>query len=54
MILGKALNTFSRLLGVMLEIFVANKVKKNAGEIKVMGNILMENLLGLDKKVEKT
>ncbi len=51
-ILGKTHNPFSRLLGVILEVFVAKKVEKNAGEIRAIGNLLMENLLGKDKKPE--
>ncbi|HMU09645.1 MAG TPA: hypothetical protein PKC54_06540 [Ferruginibacter sp.] len=43
-IIGKTLNPLSKLLGVMLEVFVANKVTKNAGEIKSLGGILMKKI----------
>lgn len=43
-IIGKTLNPLSKLLGVMLEVFVANKVTKNAGEIKSIGGILMKKI----------
>lgn len=43
-ILGKTLNPLSKLLGVMLEVFVANKVTKNAGEIKSIGSVVMKKL----------
>lgn len=45
-IIGKTLNPVSKLLGVLLEVFVANKVTKNAGEIKSFGSVLMKKIFG--------
>ncbi len=52
-ILGKTLNPLSKLLGVALEMFVANKVSKNAGEIKSIGNNIMKKIFNQEPKMEK-
>jgi hypothetical protein len=44
LIIGKTLNPLSKLLGVALEMFVANKVTKNAGQIRSTGSIIMDKL----------
>ncbi len=44
-IIGKAHNPFTKLLGTIIEMAVANKVSKNAGEIKSIGGILLKKLL---------
>lgn len=43
-IIGKTLNPLSKLLGVALEMFVANKVTRNAGQIRSTGNAIMDKL----------
>lgn len=52
-VLGKTLNPLSKLLGVALEMFVANKVAKNTGEIKSFGNIIIKKLFNRDPELEK-
>lgn len=52
-IIGKTLNPLSKLLGVVLEVFVANKVTKNAGEIKSIGNIIMQKIFSKRSEPEK-
>lgn len=52
-IIGKTLNPLSKLLGVVLEVFVANKVSKNAGEIKSIGNIIMQKIFNKRGEPEK-
>lgn len=44
-ILGKTHNPFTKLLGTIIEMAVANKVSKNAGEIKTIGGILFKKLI---------
>ena len=51
-ILGKTLNPLSKLLGVALEMFVANKVSKNAGEIKSLGNRNKKKIFNREGKPE--
>jgi len=46
LVAGNSFNPFSKLLGVILEVFVAHKVTKNAGEIKEMGNMILEKITG--------
>jgi hypothetical protein len=52
-IIGKTLNPLSKLLGVVLEVFVASKVTKNAGEIKSIGNIIMQKIFNKRGEPEK-
>jgi len=51
LLIGKALNPLSKLLGVVLEVFVANKVTKNAADIKSIGNIILDKLINKKEKV---
>jgi hypothetical protein len=44
LIIGKTFNPLSKLLGVALEMFVANKVTKNADDIKSAGSTLVSKL----------
>jgi len=53
LIIGKTFNPLSKLLGVVLEVFVANKVSKNAGEIKSIGNIIMQKIFNKRGEPEK-
>jgi hypothetical protein len=51
-IIGKTLNPLSKLAGVVLEIFVANKTTKNANDIKSMGSIIMNKLFNRSTVLE--
>jgi hypothetical protein len=51
--IGKTFNPLSKLLGVVLEVFVANKVTKNAGEIKSIGSIIMQKIFKKRGEPEK-
>jgi hypothetical protein len=44
-IVGKTNNPFKKLLGIILEITVANKIANNAGAIKTAGGILLNKLI---------
>lgn len=52
-IIGKTLNPLSKLLGVALEMFVANKVSKNTGEIKSLGNLIIKKIFNREPEIEK-
>ena len=52
-IIGKTLNPLSKLLGVALEMFVANKVSKNTDEIKSLGNLVMKKLFNRKPQLEE-
>lgn len=52
-IIGKTFNPVSKLLGGLLELFVANKVTKNTGEIKSAGSAILKKIFGLHEKAEK-
>lgn len=51
-LIGKTLNPFSKLLGVVLEGFVAGKVSNNAGEIKSIGSSIISRIFNRRKKAE--
>jgi hypothetical protein len=53
LIIGKTLNPLSKLLGVALEMFVANKVSKNTGEIKSLGNSIIKKIFYREPELEK-
>jgi hypothetical protein len=53
LIIGKTLNPLSKLLGVALEMFVANKVTKNADQIRSTGSIIMDKLFKHKDQAEK-
>ena len=42
--IGKSLNPFSKILGTVLEVFVAKKATKNADNIKSVGSMLINKL----------
>ena len=44
-ILGKTNNFFTKLLGTVIEMTVANKVSKNTDEIKAIGGIILKKLI---------
>ncbi len=52
-IIGKTLNPLSKLLGVMLEVFVTNKVSKNAEEIKSVGSMIINKIFHKKEYSEK-
>jgi hypothetical protein len=52
LIIGKTLNPLSKLLGVALEMFVANKVTKNADELKSAGSRLVSKLFKRKTEIE--
>ena len=52
-IIGKTLNPLSKLAGVVLEIFVANKTTKNANDIKSLGSFIMKKIFGQHDEAEK-
>jgi len=52
-IIGKTLNPLSKLFGVILEVFVANKVTKNAEDVKSIGSIIMKKLFTQHTVLEK-
>jgi len=53
LIIGKTFNPLSKLLGIALEMFVTNKVTKNADQIKSTGSLILHKLFGRKEKVEK-
>lgn len=53
LIIGKTLNPLSKLLGVALEMFVANKVTKNAGQIRSTGSLIMDKLFKQKDQAQK-
>ena len=44
LVIGNTINPFKKLLGIILEMAVANKVIKNADDIKSTGNSLLHKL----------
>ena len=52
-IIGKTLNPLSKLLGVMLEVFVTNKVTQNAAEIKSVGSMILNKIFHKNEEPEK-
>jgi len=51
---GKTFNPVSKLLGVILEVFVAHKVGENAGVIRELGNRFVEKITGPANPAQKT
>ncbi|MEP7255475.1 MAG: hypothetical protein ABI666_06840 [Ferruginibacter sp.] len=52
-ILGKTLNPLSKLLGLIVEVVVSNKVAKNADGIKTIGSVIMKKLFNQKDEREK-
>jgi hypothetical protein len=50
LMIGKTINPFKKLLGVLIEMTVANKVVKNADEIKSTGSMLLNTLFHKKEK----
>ncbi len=44
LVIGKTINPLKKILGVIVEMFVANKVSKNADEIKSTGSSIFNTL----------
>ncbi len=53
LIIGKTFNPFSKLLGIALEMFVANKVTKNADQIRSTSSVIMDKLFKHKTQAEK-
>ena len=53
LMLGKTLNPFSKLLGIIVELAVANKVTKNAGGIKAIGGMIIKKLFNKQEESVK-
>ena len=53
LMLGKTLNPFSKLLGVIVELAVANKVTKNADQMRSTGSVIMNKLFKQKDQAEK-
>lgn len=52
-ILGKTLNPLTKLLGIILEMAVANKVKKNADGVRSIGTFIMKKIFTRQPAVEE-
>ncbi len=52
LIIGRTFNPISKLLGVLLEVFVTNKVTKNAEEIKSVGSNIMKKIFNQPGEAE--
>lgn len=53
LMIGKTINPFKKLLGIIIEMTVANKVVKNADNIKSTGTMLLNSLLHKKEKADK-
>ena len=53
MILGRTHNPLTKLLGIVLEMFVTNKVTQNAGQIRSTGSLILNKLFSRKEKVAK-
>lgn len=53
LVVGKTHNPFSKLFAMTMEMFVANKVTKNADIIKSAGGMLLNKLFKKREQVEK-
>jgi len=52
-ILGKTLNPLTKLLGIILEMAVANKVTKNADGVRSIGTFIMKKIFTRQPAVEE-
>ncbi|MBL0183384.1 MAG: hypothetical protein IPP96_14260 [Chitinophagaceae bacterium] len=52
-ILGKTLNPLTKLLGIILEMAVANKVTKNADGVRSVGTFIMKKIFTRQPDLEK-
>jgi len=50
-LIGKTINPLKKMLGMLMEVFVANKVMSNADTLKSVGSVLLKKILS--KKEEK-
>ncbi len=44
LMMGKSTNPFKKVLGIVLEMVIANKVAKNADDIKSTGNVILNKI----------
>ena len=52
LMIGKTINPFKKLLGIIVEMTVANKVAKNADEIKSTGSTIFKKLFSKKEVVD--
>jgi hypothetical protein len=52
-LIGKTHNHLTKLLGIIVEMVVANKITKNAGEIKAIGSIILKKIINQSNDLEK-
>lgn len=52
-VFGKTINPLSKMAGVLLEVFVADKTTRNADEIKSIGSRIMNKLFNRSTDLEK-
>lgn len=52
-LIGKTYNPLKKLVGVILEITIANKIAKNADKIKAIGNIVLNRMIHLNGNPKK-
>ena len=52
LMIGKTINPFKKLLGIIVEMTVANKVSKNADEIKSTGSTIFKKLFNKKEVVD--
>jgi hypothetical protein len=53
-IIGKTMNPLKLLLGIIMELAVANKVAKNTDGIKSVGNVLLSKIFNRSSNGQKT
>lgn len=53
LMIGKTINPFKKILGIIVEMTVANKVAKNADEIKSAGSTIFKKLFNKKEDVAK-
>jgi hypothetical protein len=51
---GRSSNPITKLAGIVLETVIANKITKNADQIKAIGNIMLKRLLSHSNDPEKS
>lgn len=52
-IIGKTSNPFKKLLGLIIEMTVANKIATNADSIRTVGGILLNQFIPSKKRIEQ-
>ena len=52
-LIGKTLNPFAKLMGVVLEVFVAGKITNNAANIKAISSSIVHKLFGKKETIKE-